>query len=181
MLVLKSLGLCVCVWVCVSLHSSRGQLRERVWVQDLWCSTLLNSSLFDCALDCSNYLSPRQISQEGPDQSVSMGFWFISRDTAVTCAILTLEYCVLNGPEVQIEYWISREKLRSAFKNKDGKWWPCGEIQFQTKAFGAIWGALRYQTCPFGAGKHSPGCMGNFPLAWKPGTHWAILWWLQPQ
>lgn len=160
-------GSCVRVCVCVCSHCSSGEVRVGVWVQDLWWSTLLNDYLFDCVLW---------------HQSVSNGFfWFISRDTAVTCAIITPEYCVLNGPEVQIKYWVSRKKLSSAFKNKDGEWWPCGRGPVSNKGIWSNLGALRYQTCPLGAGKHSPGPIGNLLLAWKPRTHWAILWWLQPQ
>lgn len=130
--------LCVCVWMWVLQWRGYGGGLNA----GLWWSTLLNDYLFDCVLDCSNYLSPRQISSRGPDQSVSNGFWFISKDTAVTCAIITLEYCVLNGPEVQIKYCVSRKKLNSAFKNKDGEWWPCGRGPVSNKG---IWSNLR---CP---------------------------------
>lgn len=121
-------------------------------------------------------------SQEGPSQLVPNDFWSSSRDTAIACATATLDFCVLNGPEVQIKYWVSRKKWGSVFKNKDVEWWLYGRDPVsQTKAFGAIWDALRYQTCPLSAGKHNTEPMGDLLLARKPGTHWAILRCLQSQ
>lgn len=171
MLVLKSLGLACGVCVCVCLHWSSGQGREEVWVQELWWSTLLNYYLFVFWTAPTTYLQDK-FPQEGPDQSVSNGFWFISRDTAVTCVITTLEYCVLNGPEVQIKCWVSRKKLRSACKNRDGEWWPC-ERHFKQRyleLFEAPWGTKLVHLV-----------LGNLLLAWEPGTCWTILWWLKPQ
>lgn len=121
-------------------------------------------------------------SQEGPSQLVPNDFWFSSGDMAIACATATLDYCVLNGSEVQIKYSISRKKLGSVFKKKDVERWLYGRGPIsQTKAFGAIWDALRYQTHPLSAGKHSTEPMGNLLPAWKPGTHWAVLQCLQSQ
>ena len=42
-------------------------------------------------------------SLEGPSQSVPNDF-DLAAETAIACAIATLDYCVLNGPKVQIKY-----------------------------------------------------------------------------
>lgn len=184
MVVLESLGLgyvnvCVCMHaqgcMCVCTYFAKGKRLRHV----LGCQTCdhlpwsTNSSLAlfwttptSCLLDKS--------SQEGPSQSIGNNFWFSSRDTVIASA--TLDYCVLKGPEVQIKCWVPRRKSGSVFKNKDVEWWLYGRGPVsQTKAFGAIWDALRYQMCPVCAGKHRTESIGDLHLAWEPGTHWASL------
>lgn len=79
-------------------------------------------------------------------QSVPNDSWFSSRDTAIACTILTLDYCVLSGPKVWIKYWVSSNKLGSVLKNKDEEWLYGRGLFSQTKAFGAIQDALGYPT-----------------------------------
>lgn len=176
-------GAYVCICVCVCAYTANGK-RLGSGFECKTCdhpSWSMNSSLALFWTAPTSCLQDES-SQEGPSQSVPNDFWFSSRDTAIACAIATLDYCVLNGPEVQIKYWVSRKKLGSVFKNKDVEWWLYGRGPVsQTKAFGAIWDPLRYQTCPVSAGKHSTEPMGDLLLAWKPGTHWAILQCLQSQ
>lgn len=104
----------VCMFVCLCPYTSKGKrLGNRFECKACSSSLVIKQSFL--ALFWTTPLQDKS-SQEGPSQLVPNDFWFSCRDTAITCAITTLDYCVLNGPEVQIKYWISRKKSGSVLK-----------------------------------------------------------------